>query len=685
MERTYFPFKLLITVHSAENLPIADYTTSDPYIVAYVGDRLIGKTKVIKRNHLNPKWNETLPHVNLLHTNHELEFKIFDEDVGKDDDLMGTVKLELKDVPSDGSVLRKRFPMVCAPGFKSKSFVDVTIVIARNDSVITIQSVDPHAFDQDKIDKELENDHLSQVLLQTIQREKLWELSSDVIKTTLTKWIGDDVSSALLSAPFLRDLLFEATIFNQSNSFELNSSELLIDVVRNRLKIQNSTKLLLQPVHQHQDEHHNKSSGEVYSYGPIEDLSLQINLAPDDSKFILLTFSNRFMIWNWIKWIRVAYEYWHGHLTKDDLPTWATGLTRASNAQITIHDGRSFHRRIFLDLNNPFVLRMGDDTTSISLRNMCSLMISVDSFVPSNYCLELQLSENTVNSFQQNGIDGLDVNFTFKEQANSPQRRLSVGKAVFGAISTMKQFGNRGRNLVKDTALGGFTTTVNAARIIASGDPTKVIKGAQDKIIGVTHGIATTVVSAPQSLFGKSLSHVTVRGRDDVYQLPLTPDYLEVHYLDFDLADLYKVPSIVHRSRKDSTERIISQYRLPPVKKQQALTLDLALFIGQEGALKVYGQSVQKVKRLIKLSGESSSSGIQPTSSTSERKLQHSDIAYGEPATFEVPLLKMIGKNINSFLCFSTLHPRWDWTCVLCTVRILPKYDRTQGHLYKSF
>jgi hypothetical protein len=655
MEKTYYPFKLSVTVNAAENLPVADFTTSDPYVAVYMGDRLIGRTKTIKRNHLAPKWNEWMPHIPLLHANHELRFEIFDEDIGKDDDKLGYVKVDLKDHPSDGTVVRQRYAVINSGQYKSKSFIEVTTVLARNDNVIQIQTKEdalslstsgaysPHG--------KKSNGELSPVLdifpkqiIQSLEKESLWETSSEVTKEALKLFILEDSTSSLLSMPFLRDLLFESAIFSQRTE----NKYYVIDVLRTKLKLQNSTKLLL-------DE------GEVFQAAPIDEVSLQINLSQDDTKFILFTFSNRFMIWSWVKWLRLAYEYWNEHLKKEDIPSWASSLQRASIVSVLMWDGRRFSKRIVLDLASPFMLKIGEEM--ISLRTMISLMISQDSFIPATYSMELSLNDSTLDAYQNGGLEGINIknDSSSKEKDSSKGSggvlsKLHVGKALGGALSTVKTFGNKGRSFVKDTAVGVTTNAVNAVRVISTGDPTRVIGGARDKLIGVTHNIATKVGSKAGSLFGKHLSFVSIKSKDEVVQFPLTYDCAEIHYVDFELADLYKTASILHRGLKESSEGFVKSYHLFPMKKAQPLQLDVTLFHGVEGHSKVRGQAVVKVRKLINSNrgvGDAAAvtatnnDGGDGTSSLKEKQLKQMDILFHEPRILEVPLQKNLGYSIT--------------------------------------
>jgi hypothetical protein len=648
MEKTYYPFKLSVTVNSAENLPVADFTTSDPYVAVYMGDRLIGRTKTIKRNHLAPKWNEWMPHIPLLHANHELRFEIFDEDIGKDDDKLGYVKVDLKDHPSDGTVLRQRYAVTNSGQYKSKSFIEVTTVLARNDNVIQIQTKEdalslstsaysPHG-KKSSGDLSPVLDIFPKQIIQSLEKESLWETSSDVTKEALKLFILEDSNSSLLSMPFLRDLLFESAIFSQRTE----NKYYVIDVLRTKLKLQNSTKILL-------DE------GEVFQAAPIDEVSLQINLSQDDTKFILLTFSNRFMIWSWVKWLRLAYEYWNEHLKKEDIPSWASSMQRASIVSVLMWDGRRFSKRIVLDLVSPFMLKIGEEM--VSVRTMMSLMISSDSFIPATYSMELSLNESTLEAYQSGGLEGINV-----KNESSPRDRdsskgsggvlskLHVGKALGGALSTVKTFGNKGKTLVKHTAVGVTTNAVNAVRVISTGDPTRVIRGAHDKLIGVTHSIATKVGSKAGSLFGKHLSFVSVKSKDEVFQFPLSLDCAEIHYVDFELADLYKTASILHRGLVQSSEGFIKSYHLFPVKKAQPMQLDVTLFHGVEGHSKVRGQAVVKVRKLINSNrgvGEITNNDGGDGGSLKEKQLKQMDILFHEPRILEVPLHKHLGYSIT--------------------------------------
>ncbi|ELP86892.1 calcium binding protein, putative [Entamoeba invadens IP1] len=76
---------LSLTILRGRNLPVADITTSDPYVKFVVGDKSF-KTSVIKET-LDPIWNETYQVITTI--GEQLIFKVMDQDFGKKDDSIG--------------------------------------------------------------------------------------------------------------------------------------------------------------------------------------------------------------------------------------------------------------------------------------------------------------------------------------------------------------------------------------------------------------------------------------------------------------------------------------------------------------------------------------------------------------------------------------------------------------------
>ena len=87
---------LSFTIHRAEELLKTDnFGKSDPYVVYFVNNVQVGKTKVIRKS-LNPCWDHKATVT--YRRGDELTFKVFDSDLLGDDDFHGQVHLLAKDV-----------------------------------------------------------------------------------------------------------------------------------------------------------------------------------------------------------------------------------------------------------------------------------------------------------------------------------------------------------------------------------------------------------------------------------------------------------------------------------------------------------------------------------------------------------------------------------------------------------
>ena len=98
---------LRLKVIAGYNLIDSDIvTSSDPYVEIHVPYLKPRKTK-IKRNNLNPRWNEEFI-IKVSPQEHKLILNVFDRDHATSDDFLGMVKLPLTNILrerfSDGSV-----------------------------------------------------------------------------------------------------------------------------------------------------------------------------------------------------------------------------------------------------------------------------------------------------------------------------------------------------------------------------------------------------------------------------------------------------------------------------------------------------------------------------------------------------------------------------------------------------
>ncbi len=92
----------------------------------------------------------------------------------------------------------------------------------------------------------------------------------------------------------------------------------------------------------------------ITSLSPVPSSSLST------SSFILLKFSNKYMVWIWFQWIRIAFEYWRGNIDLAGLPVWIKEkdmclASSGTDVSVVIGD-KVTSGRCVLDLKQPFVL-----------------------------------------------------------------------------------------------------------------------------------------------------------------------------------------------------------------------------------------------------------------------------------------------------------------------------------------
>ena len=143
------PYTVSVTIFRAENLPVADFTSSDPFVVVSIDETTIGKTKTVSRN-LNPVWGNNGEgekfRFNSLHVNKILVFDLFDSNTATNNILLGTVRVPLNEQANssaDKSYLPTQYSITLAEKFKGKgkdhlAELSVSILVIKNDSLVRI-------------------------------------------------------------------------------------------------------------------------------------------------------------------------------------------------------------------------------------------------------------------------------------------------------------------------------------------------------------------------------------------------------------------------------------------------------------------------------------------------------------------------------------------------------------------
>lgn len=145
---------LLIEIVSATNLPIADVSSSDPYVIVEDGKKQWHKTGVVSQT-LNPVWTLTSGSLFLIQTNltdffakaNNIEFVVRDYDRIGDDDVLGTVLVSKKElINGDGERVDYELTTAKLTGTKNdfigqkKSFLTLRSKKATEEDIAFLQS-----------------------------------------------------------------------------------------------------------------------------------------------------------------------------------------------------------------------------------------------------------------------------------------------------------------------------------------------------------------------------------------------------------------------------------------------------------------------------------------------------------------------------------------------------------------
>lgn len=518
--KKFYPYKLLIVIYSAQNLAVADITTSDPYVIVYVAEKFIGRTKTIYKNHINPFWNEAFP-VGLLHVNSVLHLRLFDEDANTDDDLMGVVNIDISELPIN-TMLRKSYPIEQAGKLKAKGSLEIGLLLGRNSSVVSIIS------DEDDMEEKKDTLAAPFEIIPMIKRELQLENTLEAVERTLYRFYADDLKAKYFHKDVVRDLLHDV---DSMLHVENNERPQLMDgLARSKLKLISSTMITME-------------TKECISHPPIEDNCLLINLDCGGNKFVLLKLPNRFSVWSWVRWLQLLYDEWTGKVSTAKRPSWALQGVCLSMMTIITSEGQTIHGVGSVNGENTFKIRC--DGKSIDFHSMVSIVTSLDSLEPLEYSLEVEITRDCdVLAEEMAQRDSSTDRDTPSELGMKKKSSNVFGKAFRkirkGVKGTAENVGNvaiGATGFAFDTALGVATTTVGAARTVASGDVGAVLSAAQGTVVGVGLGVTQGVANVVQGRLGSNTFFVFKNGRMLAQNSKLIDSHTQEPFHDYLLLD----------------------------------------------------------------------------------------------------------------------------------------------------
>lgn len=304
---------------------------------------------------------------------------------------------------------------------------------------------------------------------------------------------------------------------------------------------------------------------------PVGINEIILNLSPNDAIFYSLTFTNRFFVWNWIKWLKIAFQYWNS-LEKNilfQLPAWAQRRSFSSRVQFNSNECKQSIGKLLINLDKPFVLQYQND--SLPINSLASLIFSSDSTTSSSHIFKF-------NAYKSNQ----------GENNEKSQRFFSkIGGKVRGSITTLS-------NKATDTAKG-------AVRTLSTANPVYIVKEAHDKVLSMGRDIATTITSAPKKL-GKNNLFICLRYKNHFFKISCLPNSLidqSEFYFDIDMKKINKS----YKSHSFLTEKKVSNESSKDSPKGSSTQItphiDFFYLSGPEGLEKVVNTSMLKLSSLF--------------------------------------------------------------------------------------
>jgi hypothetical protein len=381
----FAPFVLTVTIHRANNLPIKDFTSSDPFVEVcfrvvqypvvlmlvdsrravqiHIGSVQVekgGRSPTISRS-LNPVWEWTSDPIPLLHLHSPLILKVFDEDAGEKNDFMGIVSLSLLKLTVDTPQVHEMPLRDVTDKKNEQGTIRFTTRLDRSKNVIRISRELPS---ENTVPKRLtqptvaylqalfEHFNTPQALRDEIMRSKLVQIAGVAVNEFR---LFDLVSDIYCLQQQMQPMCSFPLLLRPSHSLKDLQSLELLGKVRHSHQLTRSTDINLAtgkcsrgpvtpnnsisfifdapvptasaPVsNPHMEKH--ASLGRLFgSCHSMHRIPTQQEVTQQEHHNIKLVFAHVHVAWQWVKWIRFAMSVWmfdtSKHNSNTSLVEWA--------------------------------------------------------------------------------------------------------------------------------------------------------------------------------------------------------------------------------------------------------------------------------------------------------------------------------------------------------------------------
>jgi hypothetical protein len=395
-----------------------------------IDDKIVGQSSTVPRNHADPSWEEYFE-TPLLHCNSKLYLNVLhnrsSEGLSRDYDyILGVIAIDLSTVALN-STRRYKYPLerTLAPNVsstsKSKGVLSFSMRISKNDNIIRVVSM----LDFNDLVRQFDE----------FNRTK-FGLSIENILNAI------DATDAVRHAIRQSSLVTDYSLFNYNFIKDVLYDSYAITLVRNLNKgvavkppaSDNNDKIQLihRPLIASTYINLEKNTYSHYYYAPIADSCIQLVL---QSQSPILYFPNKYILWTWVRWIRLAYDFWNNNVLYQDLPSWAKAESITHVIRV-LQGTTMLTGRCTISLNKTYEIWCesidSKSLLTIDATTLSGMIISIDSVLSTNYLLHLEVDSAriTANYRDRSRSAGQDDEVVYDSVYSNNESKPSK---VFGA------------------------------------------------------------------------------------------------------------------------------------------------------------------------------------------------------------------------------------------------------------
>lgn len=650
------PYTLFLVVGSAEKLAIGDYTSSDPYVTVAIDNKKIGKTTTVYKN-LSPTWDASFI-IPLFHTHHTMTLTIYDEDIDSNDDFLGALEFRIDSLPIGdvGDEVRQLRDGDNTKDVKGK--LKYSILLTKCKSLVKFQ-LDPNVLNTPLYNASKQTDSCDNVVEYFCPFEKVVSNYSSLLfkgnigHDYLFRDIVSDIE-CLPGAATSRKLsnMYSFQKYSSRTCRQLISSSQL-DLLTGKSSYRHNYPMRSCGFCIQVDRTATGTAGE-HSYEPLGQQLKQQQQQVDH----FFEFPDRFRLWSWVRWLRVAEGYWRKNIKFEDLPSWILENDLTYNG-ITLHrsDEEDLYGSVNISLTRPFVIRCTRDNS----KRLAGIGISSLA----------RRSEATRNSSHGFDIDISRVSVLSITADSVPWKRLQlrieqVFVRRFDPLEQSKDSKSSSRSIADAAAEVGRNVAATVrplARVAATADVPAANMSIQSAVIGVGN-VAGSLLrrganAAAHGDFGMNVAdsshpsssscYVVVRCGMIAHQLRTVEDvddciyWIESFSFDFDASSAETTKNDTSSSSGQDADADCCSSLSPQLRGDELVEFFYCRGeSGQETPIAYGAIELDCVRRQVTISRGSSSSNVATAASVSrsdkQGDAQEVDSAHARRCSLRVPL-----------------------------------------------